>query len=619
MCGVAGIASVGGMADAHSRTELMTRALERRGPDAQGTWVSPDDAVAFGHRRLAIIGCGPRGAQPMTSRDGSITIVFNGEIYNYRDIAPPHDAQDGDTRALVEAWAVSGAAILPRLRGIFAFAVYDHRSRQVCLVRDRLGIKPLYFASCPDGTLIFGSEIKSVLASGLVDASPDADAILSYRMLRAVPGCATAYRAIRQVAPGSVLLWDADGCRRSTVWWSVESLPAPQREVPADACERIRALVDQAVHRQLESERPMGLLLSGGLDSGAIAASAASRADIRAFTISFGAANEGDVRGARQTAGHVGLRLEEVSMPDSSVPDEIAAMLAAHDQPFSDAAGVPVAMACRLLREHAVVLLQGDGGDEVFGGYATYSRVLWASRARPAWMVARAALAVVPGHRARKLRRIAAAMGMPESVVLAWLNSPCSPDVPAVRGLGPALREALTGQDPAAHYGELFMRLRELDPVTRAIRTDVATQLHDRFLPKVDRASMSESVEVRVPLLDEDLMDYAATLPAHALVRGSQTKVLFRDAMRPRLPASVIAGAKRGFAVPVDAWMRGPLHDLAHATFSSRDVRDAGMVDSACALADLSRHRSGALDCGEHLLSLLMLARWSARRVLPQP
>ncbi len=618
MCGVAGIASAGDVTDARSRTETMTRVLERRGPDAHGAWASPDGLVALGHRRLAIIGCGPRGAQPMTSRDGSITIVFNGEIYNYRDIAPAADAEDGDTRALVEAWARHGSAILPRLRGIFAFAAYDHRSRQVCLVRDRLGIKPLYLSSLADGTLIFGSEIKSVLASGLVDTAPDADAILSYRMLRAVPACTTAYRAIRQVPPGSVVEWDA-GTLRTSTWWSVESLPAPHRDVPADACERIRTLVDQAVRRQLESERPMGLLLSGGLDSGAIAASAASRADIRAFTISFGTANAGDVAGARHTARHVGLKLEELSMPDSSVPDEISAMLAAHDQPFSDAAGVPVAMACRLLREHAVVLLQGDGGDEVFGGYATYRRALWAARARPAWMVASAALALVPGCRARKLRRIVAAMGMPESVALAWLNSPCSPDLPAIRGLGPALRETLTGRDAAAHYREVATRLRGLDPVTRAIRTDVATQLHDRFLPKVDRASMSESVEVRVPLLDEDLMDYAATLPAHALVHGSRTKVIFREAMRSRLPAPVISGAKRGFAVPVDAWMRGPLHDLAESTFSSREVRESGMVDCVTALADLAHHRSGSVDCGEHLLSLLMLARWSAARHMSQP
>lgn len=165
-----------------------------------------------------------------------------------------------------------------------------------------------------------------------------------------------------------------------------------------------------------------------------------------------------------------------------------------------------------------------------------------------------------------------------------------------------------------SHYRELWEGLRAMDPVTRAIRTDIATQLHDRFLPKVDRASMRESVEVRVPLLDEDLVDYVATLPAHALVQGGRTKVLFRDAMRPRLPSQVIAGAKRGFAVPVDAWMRGPLHDCAKSVLSSREVREAGMVDPQVALEDLARHRSGSVDCGEHLLSLLMLAKWSVAR-----
>lgn len=618
MCGVAGIASAGGVADAKDRIGTMTRALERRGPDAEGAWISPDGRVALGHRRLAIIGCGPRGAQPMTSRDGAITIAFNGEIYNYRDLASGEDAQDGDTRALVEAWAREGVAVLPRLRGIFAFAAYDHRTRQVWLVRDRLGIKPMYHSAGADGTIVFGSEIKSLLASGMVDAAPDADAIISYRLLRAVPGCATAYRHIRQLPPGSALCWDA-GNVRTDVWWSVASLPLPQRAIPADACDRIRALVDQAVHRQLESERPMGLLLSGGLDSGAIAASAASRADVRAFTISFGAANRGDVDGARQTARHLGIALEEVTMPEGSLPGEIEAMLGAHDQPFSDAAGVPIAMACRLLRAHAVVLLQGDGGDEVFGGYATYGRVLWAKRARVAWMLASALLSVTPGHRARKLRRIAAAMAMPADRVLAALNSPCSPDMPAVRGLGPALRDAVGRTDPMGHYRRAADELREVDPVTRAIRTDMATQLHDRFLPKVDRASMRESVEVRVPLLDEDLVDYAATLPPQALVQGGRTKVLFREAMRPRLPSPVIAGAKRGFAVPVDGWMRGALHDFAASVFSSREVREAGMVDPQVALEDLSRHRSGSVDCGEHLLSLLMLATWSVARRDRQP
>ncbi len=614
MCGVAGIASADGVTDASDRIGRMTHALERRGPDAEGAWVSPDGRVALGHRRLAIIACGPRGAQPMTSRDGSVTIAFNGEIYNYRDLASREDAEDGDTRALVEAWARQGTAVLPQLRGIFAFAAYDHRTGQVWLVRDRLGIKPMYHSVGAGGAIVFGSEIKSVLASGMVDPAPDADAIISYRLLRAAPGCSTAYRHIRQVPPGSALCWEA-GNVRTAVWWSVGSLPAPHPEIPADACERIRTLVDQAVHRQLESERPMGLLLSGGLDSGAIAASASSRADIRAFTISFGAANRGDVDGARQTARHLGLALEEVSMPEGSLPGEIEAMLDAHDQPFSDAAGVPIAMACRLLRAHAVVLLQGDGGDEVFGGYATYSRVLWAKRARALWLVASSLLAVMPGRRARKLRRIAAAMAMPADCVLAALNSPCSPDMPAVRGLGPALRDAVGRADPIGHYRGLWEGLRAVDPVTRAIRTDVATQLHDRFLPKVDRASMRESVEVRVPLLDEDLVDYVATLPAHALVQGRRTKVLFREAMRPRLPPQVIAGAKRGFAVPVDGWMRGALHDFAHSVFSSREVREAGMVDPQVALEDLARHRSGSVDCGEHLLSLLMLAKWSVTRL----
>lgn len=613
MCGVAGIASANGVTDANDRIGQMTRALERRGPDAEGAWISRDGRVALGHRRLAIIACGPRGAQPMTSRDGTVTIAFNGEIYNYRDLASKDDAQDGDTRVLVEAWAREGVAVLPRLRGIFAFAAYDHRTGQVWLVRDRLGIKPMYLSSGADGTLVFGSEIKSVLASGMVDPTPDADAIISYRLLRAVPGCVTAYRHIRQVPPGSALCWDA-GHVRATTWWSVGSLPVPQQFVPSDACDRIRALVDQAVHRQLESERPMGLLLSGGLDSGAIAASAAARADIRAFTISFGDANQGDVDGARQTARHLGIALEEVSMPEASLPGEIEAMLDAHDQPFSDAAGVPIAMACRLLRAHAVVLLQGDGGDEVFGGYATYSRVLWAKRTRAAWMLASALLSMAPGRRARKLRRIAAAMAMPADVVLAALNSPCSPDMPAVRGLGPALRDAAGRVDPMDHYRQVSDGLRSVDPVTRAIRTDMATQLHDRFLPKVDRASMRESVEVRVPLLDEDLVDYVATLPASALVQGGRTKVLFREAMRPRLPSQVIAGAKRGFAVPVDAWMRGALHDCAQSVFSSREVREAGMVDPQVALEDLARHRSGSVDCGEHLLSLVMLAKWSAAR-----
>lgn len=613
MCGVAGIASAGGVTDAKDRIGQMTRALERRGPDAQGIWISQDGRVALGHRRLAIIACGPRGAQPMTSRDGTVTIAFNGEIYNYRDLAPKDDAMDGDTRALVEAWARDGVAVLPRLRGIFAFAAHDHRTGRVWLVRDRLGIKPMYHSIGADGMLVFGSEIKSVLASGMVDPLPDADAIISYRLLRAVPGCATAYRHIRQVPPGSALCWDA-GNVRTIEWWSVNSLPAPQPAIPADACDRIRTLMDQAVHRQLESERPMGLLLSGGLDSGAIAASAVSRADIRAFTISFGAANQGDVEGARHTARHIGIALEEVSMPEGSLPGEIDAMLDAHDQPFSDAAGVPIAMACRLLRAHAVVLLQGDGGDEVFGGYATYSRVLWAKRASAAWMLASALLSAVPGRRARKLRRIAAAMAMPADLVLAALNSPCSPDMPPVRGLGPALRDAVGRADPMSQYRHVSDDLRQMDPVTRAIRTDMATQLHDRFLPKVDRASMRESVEVRVPLLDEDLVDYVATLPAHALVQGSRTKVLFREAMRPRLPSQVIAGAKRGFAVPVDAWMRGALHDSAKSLFSSREVREAGMVDPQVALEDLARHRSGAVDCGEHLLSLLMLAKWSAAR-----
>jgi asparagine synthase (glutamine-hydrolysing) len=613
MCGVAGIASANGVTDAGDRIGRMARALERRGPDAEGTWISRDGRVALGHRRLAIIACGPRGAQPMTSRDGSVTLAFNGEIYNYRDLASKEDAQDGDTRALVEAWARDGVAALPRLRGIFAFAAYDHRTGHVWLVRDRLGIKPMYHSIGADGVLVFGSEIKAVLASGMVDPAPDADAIISYRLLRAVPGCATAYAHIRQVPPGSALCWEA-GLVRTTSWWSVCSLPAQREDAPADACDRVRALVDQAVRRQLESERPMGLLLSGGLDSGAIAASAAARADIRAFTVSFGGANQGDVDGAHQTARHLGIALEQVSMPEGSLPSEIEAMLDAHDQPFSDAAGVPIAMACRMLRSHAVVLLQGDGGDEVFGGYATYSRVLWAKRASAAWRLASALLSVAPGGRARKLRRIAAAMAMPADLVLAALNSPCSPGMPSVRGLGPALQDAVGRTDPMSHYRHVSDGLRALDPVTQAIRTDIATQLHDRFLPKVDRASMHESVEVRVPLLDEDLLDYVATLPASALVHGSRTKVLFREAMRPRLPSTVIAGAKRGFAVPVDAWMRGALHDCAQSLFASREVRDAGMVDPKVALADLARHRSGSLDCGEHLLSLLMLAKWSVMR-----
>lgn len=594
----------------------MTRTLWHRGPDDSGVFTA--GPAALGHNRLSILDLSAAGHQPMQTADSRLTIVYNGETYNCDEIRRQLAAGGtrfrghSDTEVVLQAFARWGVASFAMLNGMFALALWDARSQTLHLARDRFGIKPLYYSVVGSG-LVFGSEIKAILASGRVGATIDWAALHEYLYYGSALGTHTLFAGVRKLLPGHHLTFDRTGLT-TAAYWAVDRV-TPVADGVDTATRTVRELLSDAVRRHLMSDVPVGVFLSGGIDSSAITAlaSRAYEGRLKTFSVGFDFERGRDERPqAAAVARQFGTEHEELYVAGADMPAVIERLVRCHDEPFADAANIPLYLLCERLRGAIKVVLQGDGGDEMFAGYRRYGLVaferLWRAAAGPGLGLCRFAPRNPLSDRARRLFQAMAHRD--PALRAALLLTSETLEMPPTIVLSAHVRDLVARSDPFARYRDLFRRLAHLDPVQRLLYTDAAILLPDTLLEKVDKATMAHGIEVRVPFLDVELSNYAMGLASHLKVRRGLSKWLLRRALRGVVPDRILDAPKHGFTVPVDEWLRGPLTSyLREVVFDGATVR-AGLFDGHAVESVIQRHLARRTNDGALLYRLLNLSLW---------
>ena len=617
MCGIAGTLSLepGGRVDA-ATVRRMCRVLAHRGPDDEGVHV--DRELGMGMRRLKIIDLAT-GRQPMANEDGSVWTVFNGEIYNYRELrrtleqAGHRFATTSDTEVIVHLYEEHGEDFVQHLTGMFGLAVWDARRRVLLLARDRLGIKPLYYVA--DGRrVLFASEIKALLQDD-VSREVELQALDDYLALGYVPGSQSIFRAIRKVPPGHLLRCTQAGVVERRYWsLAYPALPARPRS-PADYAEELRALLRRVTAEHLLADVPLGVFLSGGVDSSTLVA-LMRELDVdplRTFSIGFDERSYNELDGARVVARTFGTEHHElVVRPDAAalLPELVRAL----DEPFADSSAIPVYCVARLARQHVTVALSGEGGDEVFGGYLTYRayKVATAYRRipRPLTALLPALVRRLPTSHRRvsfdyKAKRFVEGAYLPPADAHCWWKLVFSPDARAtLYARAPAV------DDAARLYREAWDGCGAPDALTRLQHIDLTVYLPDDLLVKADRMSMATSLEVRVPFVDHRVVEFAAGLPPDLKVHRLTTKYILKRAMAGTVPSRILSGKKRGFNVPIASWLTGDLREMVHDVLSEARVRRAGFFDPAAVSAMIRAHEAREADYSRNIYALLMFSLW---------
>ena len=609
MCGICGIASSRGKVD-RKRLAAMSATLVHRGPDSEGAFV--DGGVGLAARRLAIIDL-TGGDQPIANEDGTCTVVQNGEIYNYA--ALNHELERAghrfrtrsDTETIVHAYEEWGLGFAERLRGMFAIAIWDARRRRLVLARDRFGIKPLYYRDV-DGELSFASELDALPKGEL-----DLDALEAFLATNVVPSPLSIFREIRKLPPGHILTWQ-DGAVALERYARPGPLPV-RGDDKAELVEECRARLRDSVRAHLVADVPVGVLLSGGVDSGALAALASEESSepVRTFSIGFEESSFNELDGARSVSERYGTRHRELVLrPDAALL--LPALADAFDEPFADSSALPTYLVSQLAAEDVKVALSGEGGDELFGGYYTYAADLLAERFGRVAALTRPAVERLPSSTRRasfdyRAKRFVRAAQLPPLERHEGWKQIFSADA----------RAELTGRrhpfDPLALERGRFAETEGFDLLSRLQDVDLGGYLVDDLLVKTDRASMAWSLETRVPFLDPVVSNFAFSLPARWKVRGLEKKRLLRKAVEPLLPREVVHGRKRGFSIPAAAWLRGELEPFARETLSAATLRRQGYLQPEAVADVLDRHVSGREDLSRQLWGLLAFTLWYERHV----
>ena len=614
MCGITGF-----VAPTQPNPQIlnaMNATLVHRGPDDAGTW--HDQHVALGHRRLAIIDL-HTGDQPLANADQTWWIVFNGEIYNFQALR--HELMtlgcrfqtNSDTEVIVNALEHWGEQALDRFNGMFAFAAWHIPTQRLWLVRDRVGKKPLYYSVCADGTLVFGSELKAVLAHPSVDHELNSDALGLYLTYGYVPAPQTWYAAIQQLPPANALVWQ-NGSIRQWQWWNARDYAQRERLNISehDAIAETRRLVREAVQRRLISDVPLGAFLSGGIDSSIIVAEMQKlmQEPVHTFSIGFrGDAWYDESDYARQVAQHLGTLHHEFMVAPDAV-QLIEELIDHYDEPFLDSSALPTYLLSKMTREHVTVALSGDGGDEVFAGYERFGMGMWTNRYQRMPSIMRRMIestidnlpATNAKQRIAQVQRVMAKMKLPlaESFprwLMAW-----NPEEQAI------LIPTLSRHSAAERFEQLTHGIR--DPLAALLTYNLLTYLPDDLLVKTDRMSMAHGLEVRAPFLDVNMIEWCLQLPAHLLWRGRRGKWLLRHAYADVLPNAILNRPKHGFGVPLDAWFRNELKPmlgdlLGHNNALVKQWLNPNMLDQLC-----RDHWSERSNAGHQLWMVLTLELW---------
>jgi asparagine synthase (glutamine-hydrolysing) len=620
MCGITGIFDTRGQRPiAHAVLQRMNDAQHHRGPDEGRVHVEP--GLGFGHRRLSIIDVAT-GQQPQFNEDGSVCIVFNGEIYNYQDLMPELQALGhvfrtrSDTECIVHAWEAWGEQCVQRLRGMFAFALWDRHRQTLFMARDRLGVKPLFYSVLDDGMLLFGSELKSVLTHGGMRREVDSLAIEEYFALGYVAEPRTIFKQAKKLAPGHMLTWRRGQPEpRQLPYWDVRFTLGNAIGVE-EACEELRRRLAESVRLRMISEVPLGAFLSGGVDSSAVVATMAGLSDhpVRTCSIAFDDPQFNESQFAQTVADRYRTdhHVETVKSDDFDLIDTLAHL---YDEPYADSSAIPTYRVCQLARKRVTVALSGDGGDESFGGYRRYRMHLMEERMRSSLPYGlRRPLFGTLGRlypkadwAPRMFRAKTTFEGMARTPVEAYFHS-----VSILRGpmreqlFSASLKRELGGYDARAVFDHHASKAQTDDPLALIQYLDLKTYLVGDINTKVDRASMAHSLEVREPLMDHPLVEWLASLPSSLKVRGSEGKFLLKKAMEPALSDDILYRPKMGFAVPLARWFRGPLRERVRESVLGDRLLSTGWFDEGYLRHLVEAHQNGTRDYSAPLWTLLM-------------
>ena len=625
MCGI-----VGWIGTPHTPVEpellrRMTRTLAHRGPDGEGVHVHGH--VGLGHRRLSIVDIGG-GAQPMRDLADRFAVSFNGEIYNHHELRRDLESLGyrfrtrSDTEVLLHGYAAWGDGLPSRLNGMFAFVVHDRLARRTLVARDRMGQKPLYYASLDDGTLLVASELKALLAHPGVDRRIDPTALAAYLTCEYVPWPRSIVRGARKLAPGDRIVHDGERWQIDT-WAEFDFGAGSPIRTSAEFIAETRAALARSVRRRLMSDVPLGVFLSGGIDSSAIVALMAEHVpprDIRTFSIAFEDASFDESRWARRVADHVGTDHRVRTFSAGAMLDMLPEVDAFLDEPFADASVLPTHLLSRFAREHVTVALGGDGGDELFAGYETFraDRVarVWRRAPRAVRDLAREVADRLPVGTSNfsldfVIRRFVDGADADDAFRHPrWLSAilPGAPNDP----LRPEIRAEVGDGEIFGPMARPFLEL-DADPVTRLSWAYVRSYLAEDILTKVDRASMGCSLEVRAPFLDPTLVSLAARMPAHLKLRGLTAKYVLKRALTADLPPEILHRKKKGFGIPVAAWLKGPLEREVDRLLDRDRLEAGGWFRPEVVSRLVAEHRAGRRDHRKALWTLMMFERWRER------
>lgn len=626
MCGLVGIFDTTGERPIdEGLLRRMNDALVHRGPDGDGIFTAP--GIGLGHRRLSIIDL-EGGAQPMFDDTGRIALVFNGEIYNFQTIREELAAKgrrfrtNSDTEVIIEGWREWGTACVEHFTGMFAIALWDAGTHQLFLARDKMGKKPLYYAVLPSGLLLFGSELKALMAHPDLPRDIDPRAVEDFFALAYVPDPRSIFRGVHKLAPAHRLSWVRGGQEKLEEYWDIPfDTETPSK--PDEAAEALRERMHGAVADRLISDVPLGAFLSGGVDSSGVVAHMAGLIDhpVETFCMGFGeqAFDESDY--ARQVSERYGTshHAEQVDPDAFDLVDRLAEI---YDEPFGDSSAIPTYRVCALARKHVTVALSGDGGDEAFAGYRRY---LWHLREAKLRRLMPAAIrkplfgllaAIYP--KADWAPQFLRAKTTFKELSLDdldgfFLSVSATDDTQRTNLFSDRLKADLQGYHAREALAAHWHRADTDDPLAQAQYTDIKTWLPGDILVKVDRASMANSLEVRAPLLDPDLVSWGVNLASGLKIDGGEKKAVLKKALEPDVPADLLYRPKQGFSVPIGEWFRGPLREKVRTALGGGVLADSGLFNMAEVTRLVDQHQSGLRDHSRVLWLLLMFQAFLVR------